>query len=68
MPVIKNIYEVDGFKGFFKGNGVNCIKVAPETAIKFLMFDYLKKKMAEDPENVTGFERFLAGGIAGGVA
>lgn len=35
---------------------------------RFLMFDYLKKKMAEDPENVTGFERFLAGGIAGGVA
>jgi hypothetical protein len=32
------------------------------------MFDYLKRKISEDPENVTVFERFLSGGIAGGIA
>lgn len=30
-------------KAFFKGNGTNVLKIAPETAIKLTMNDILKK-------------------------
>jgi solute carrier family 25 (mitochondrial phosphate transporter), member 23/24/25/41 len=40
--LVKDIYGQGGFKAFFKGNGVNCIKIGPETSIKFFMFDFIK--------------------------
>jgi solute carrier family 25 (mitochondrial phosphate transporter), member 23/24/25/41 len=46
--VIKYIWEEGGWKGFFKGNYSNCFKVAPETAIRFYMFDYLKNRYSQD--------------------
>jgi solute carrier family 25 (mitochondrial phosphate transporter), member 23/24/25/41 len=52
-------------KSFFKGNGVNCIKIAPETATKFFFFDFLKNSFCDDPSNITMVERFLSGGVAG---
>lgn len=38
---LKEIYLKDGFKGYFKGNGINCMKKVPEIAIKFYVFDFL---------------------------
>jgi solute carrier family 25 phosphate transporter 23/24/25/41 len=63
-----NIYAEGGYSAFFKGNYANCTKVAPETAIRFYLFDLLKEKIATDPKNITMGERFLAGGMAGAVA
>lgn len=59
------IYHEGGLKAYFRGNGVNVIKVAPETAFKFMFFDEFKKAVAKDPGNVTTLERFIAGGLAG---
>jgi solute carrier family 25 phosphate transporter 23/24/25/41 len=38
----KNIYSKGGFRAFYLGNGVNCTKVAPETAFKMHAFDQFK--------------------------
>ena len=46
--VVKYIWEEGGWKGFFKGNYSNCFKVAPETAIRFYIFDYLKNRFSQD--------------------
>ncbi|KRX08925.1 Mitochondrial carrier domain [Pseudocohnilembus persalinus] len=63
--VAKEVYKFEGIRGFFKGNGVNCFKIAPETALKYIAFDYAKKYIAEDPFDATPLERFLCGGISG---
>ncbi|XP_029953428.1 calcium-binding mitochondrial carrier protein SCaMC-1-like [Salarias fasciatus] len=54
-----------GLSSLWRGNGVNVLKVAPETAIRFMAFEQLKNKLARDPENVKIHERFVAGSLAG---
>ena len=65
---MKAIYSEGGVRGFFRGNFANCIKIAPETATKFIAFDECKKLIAKDVGNTTTFEKFFAGGIAGSIA
>eukprot|EP00756_Hemistasia_phaeocysticola_P058222 Hpha_TRINITY_DN34849_c0_g1::TRINITY_DN34849_c0_g1_i1::g.167809::m.167809/K14684/SLC25A23S; solute carrier family 25 (mitochondrial phosphate transporter), member 23/24/25/41 len=56
-----------GWRAFFRGNGANCLKVAPETATRFLVFDLLKS-YSTDPDAPSAAERFTAGGLAGACA
>lgn len=56
------------FRAYFKGNGANVVKIAPETAIKLTLNDTLKHVLARDPDNIRAVERMTAGGIAGAVA
>eukprot|EP01060_Flectonema_neradi_P016487 TRINITY_DN23097_c0_g1_i1.p1 TRINITY_DN23097_c0_g1~~TRINITY_DN23097_c0_g1_i1.p1 ORF type:complete len:446 (+),score=61.00 TRINITY_DN23097_c0_g1_i1:71-1408(+) len=57
-----------GVRALWVGNGVNCVKITPEMAIKLVTFDVLRKAIAADSDNVTTFERFVAGGTAGAVS
>ena len=64
----KAIYTEGGIKSFFRGNFANCVKIAPETATKFIAFDEAKKVIAKDIGNITLIEKFISGGIAGSIA
>jgi solute carrier family 25 phosphate transporter 23/24/25/41 len=64
----RTIHAEGGLAAFFRGNGANVLKIAPETSIKFVCFDALKAALAHDPANVTAGERFVAGGGAGALA
>jgi solute carrier family 25 phosphate transporter 23/24/25/41 len=55
-------------KAYFKGNGANVIKIAPETAMKLTFNDGLKHLICRDSEEITPGERMVCGGIAGAVA
>jgi solute carrier family 25 phosphate transporter 23/24/25/41 len=55
-------------KAFFKGNGANVLKIAPETAIKLTMNDIYKRLIAHDPEEITPGQRMMAGALAGATA
>ncbi|KAF8400094.1 hypothetical protein HHK36_015969 [Tetracentron sinense] len=72
MPAIKDIWRDGGFLGFFRGNGLNVIKVAPESAIKFYAYEMLKDFIAngqgEDKGDIGTAGRLFAGGMAGAVA
>ncbi|KAF3936181.1 Mitoferrin [Dactylella cylindrospora] len=66
------LWKAGGIRSFFAGNGLNVVKVLPESAIKFGSFEAAKRLFArlegkEDPKQISGPSRFLAGGI-GGVA
>ncbi|XP_027350804.1 calcium-binding mitochondrial carrier protein SCaMC-1-like [Abrus precatorius] len=73
MPAVKDIWKEGGLLGFFRGNGLNVLKVAPESAIKFYTFEMLKTfignaKGEEGKADIGAMGRLLAGGIAGAVA
>eukprot|EP00262_Sarcandra_glabra_P019711 TRINITY_DN7563_c0_g1_i1.p1 TRINITY_DN7563_c0_g1~~TRINITY_DN7563_c0_g1_i1.p1 ORF type:complete len:386 (-),score=66.32 TRINITY_DN7563_c0_g1_i1:106-1137(-) len=72
MPAIKNIWREGRFLGFFRGNGLNVLKVAPESAIRFYSFEMMKKFIVNskggDKGDIGPSGRFLAGGVAGAVA
>ncbi|KAF9671795.1 hypothetical protein SADUNF_Sadunf12G0085700 [Salix dunnii] len=72
VPAINKIWKEEGFLGFFRGNGLNVLKVAPESAIKFYAYEMLKNAIGEvkggDKVDIGPGGRLLAGGMAGAVA
>ncbi|KAG6481324.1 hypothetical protein ZIOFF_057921 [Zingiber officinale] len=72
LPATKKIWREGGFLGFFRGNGLNVMKVAPESAIRFFTFellkDYIVKAKGTDKSNIGASGRLIAGGLAGAVA
>ncbi|GKV42090.1 hypothetical protein SLEP1_g49535 [Rubroshorea leprosula] len=47
--VFHNIIKHDGWKGLFRGNLVNVIRVAPSKAIELFAFDTVNKKLSPKP-------------------
>ncbi|KAI9361216.1 mitochondrial carrier domain-containing protein [Zopfochytrium polystomum] len=67
---VKRIYQQGGIASFFRGNGLNVLKIVPESAIKFFAYEYFKSAIttltgskSKDDIGVSG--RFAAGGAAG---
>ncbi|KAM0869843.1 hypothetical protein ACQ4PT_040406 [Festuca glaucescens] len=69
---VKDIFIRGGLRGFFRGNGLNVVKVAPESAIRFYAYEtlkeYIMKSKGENKSAVGASERLVAGGLAGAVA
>lgn len=65
--VFQNIMKSDGWTGFYRGNFVNVIRVAPNKAIELFAYDTVKKiltpKPGEDP-----IVPFPASSVAGAIA
>ncbi|KAJ0987891.1 hypothetical protein J5N97_006247 [Dioscorea zingiberensis] len=72
VPAIKDIWRDGRFLGLFRGNGLNVMKVAPESAIRFYTYEILKDFIVsvkgEDKSNIGTSGRLVAGGLAGAVA
>ena len=52
------------------GNGLNVVKIMPETAIKFGSYEAAKRALANfeghgDPQKISSYSKFTAGGVAG---
>ncbi|KHN08124.1 Protein brittle-1, chloroplastic/amyloplastic [Glycine soja] len=47
--VFNNIMKTDGWKGLFRGNFVNVIRVAPSKAIELFAFDTVNKNLSPKP-------------------
>ncbi|KAI3455199.1 hypothetical protein Pfo_011862 [Paulownia fortunei] len=67
-PAVQNIWKEGGLVGFFRGNGLNVLKVAPESAIKFYTYEMLKTFFGDANGDVGTVGRLAAGGLAGAVA
>ena len=56
-------------KAYFRGNGVNVVKIAPETALRLTLNDRIKAVVAKNHlERITPWERMACGGLAGASA
>jgi solute carrier family 25 (mitochondrial phosphate transporter), member 23/24/25/41 len=55
---IKQTFHKEGIKSFWKGNGVNCLRIFPQNAISYGTYEYTKKHI----------NPFLSGMISGTLA
>lgn len=64
---VRRVYGVQGVRGFWRGNGLNVLKSSPEFAVKFSVYDYVKRqlKSLQDDGHIDDFDRFVAGAVAG---
>ncbi|EJD53461.1 mitochondrial carrier [Auricularia subglabra TFB-10046 SS5] len=71
VGAIRQIFAEAGVRGFWVGNGLNVVKIFPESAIKFFSYESSKRFFArywdkvDDPSQISGTSRFLSGGVGG---
>uniref|UniRef100_A0A4W6DT39 Solute carrier family 25 member 25 n=1 Tax=Lates calcarifer TaxID=8187 RepID=A0A4W6DT39_LATCA len=57
-----------GVRSLWRGNGINVIKIAPESAIKFMAYEQIKRLIGSNQETLGITERLVAGSLAGAIA
>jgi len=66
IDAMKYMLREGGVKGLWRGNGLNVIKIAPESALKYQAYDDMKRFIkGRDNRDLAMYERFLAGSFAG---
>lgn len=73
---LKYIWSTEGFRGLFKGNGTNCARIVPNSAVKFFSYEKASKGILWLYKTQTGNEdaelnpllRLGAGACAGIIA
>lgn len=49
---LKYIWNTEGFRGLFKGNGTNCARIVPNSAVKFFSYEQASKYVHTNLQNV----------------
>lgn len=63
----KNMLIEGGIRSMWRGNGINVLKIAPESALKFMAYEQAKRLIrGSRTKDLSIFERFMAGSLAGG--
>ncbi|KAH7414124.1 calcium dependent mitochondrial carrier protein-like protein [Phaeosphaeria sp. MPI-PUGE-AT-0046c] len=67
---MKELWQAGGMRSLYAGNGLNVVKVMPESAIKFGSYEAAKRVFAKieghnDPTRIHAWSQFVAGGLAG---
>ncbi|CAN8248182.1 unnamed protein product [Cochlearia groenlandica] len=73
---LKHIWRTEGLRGLFKGNGTNCARIVPNSAVKFFSYEQASKGILYMYRQQTGNEnaqltpvlRLGAGATAGIIA
>ncbi|KAI9787167.1 MAG: hypothetical protein M1839_003402 [Geoglossum umbratile] len=67
---LKAIWRAGGVRSLFAGNGLNVVKVMPESAIRFGSYEAAKRAFAkleghDDPKQISNVSKYVAGGVGG---
>ncbi len=69
LEALRYLTQEGGIRGLWRGNGMNIIKIAPESALKFAAYDVIKRYIRGDQDReMLLYERFMAGSAAGGIS
>jgi len=60
----------EGLHGFFKGNGVNILRIAPFSGFEFFFYDFYKAKLFDsgDGKQMSWTAKLICGGMTGSTA
>jgi len=60
------MWQEEGFRGFMRGNGINCVRIVPYSAVQFTTYEQLKKLFTNNgTRQLDTPTRLLAGALAG---
>ncbi|KLO14590.1 mitochondrial carrier [Schizopora paradoxa] len=60
------MWKEEGFRGFMRGNGINCIRIIPYSAVQFTTYEQLKKGLVSyTGKPLDTPTRLLSGALAG---
>uniref|UniRef100_A0A672PQ94 Calcium-binding mitochondrial carrier protein SCaMC-3-like n=1 Tax=Sinocyclocheilus grahami TaxID=75366 RepID=A0A672PQ94_SINGR len=72
---LRGMVQEGGLRSLWRGNGINVLKIAPESAIKFMAYEQVNKaesinynKCSKEGGSLRVQERFIAGSLAGATA
>ncbi|XP_075651075.1 mitochondrial adenine nucleotide transporter ADNT1-like [Castanea sativa] len=73
---LKYIWRTEGIRGMFKGNGTNCARIVPNSAVKFFSYEQAssgilwlyRQQSGNEEANLTPLLRLGAGACAGIIA
>ncbi|GAP84635.1 putative mitochondrial carrier protein [Rosellinia necatrix] len=61
------MWKEEGWRGFMRGNGTNCIRIVPYSAVQFGSYNLYRRQFFERQPGavMTPVQRLLCGGVAG---
>eukprot|EP00746_Dinoflagellata_sp_MGD_P107871 gnl/MRDRNA2_/MRDRNA2_45989_c0_seq1.p1 gnl/MRDRNA2_/MRDRNA2_45989_c0~~gnl/MRDRNA2_/MRDRNA2_45989_c0_seq1.p1 ORF type:complete len:333 (-),score=38.26 gnl/MRDRNA2_/MRDRNA2_45989_c0_seq1:302-1300(-) len=67
---INYVWRDGGWKGFFRGNFANCMKMGPDAAVQFAVYHALQKHLVQESKDgkLSLSQRIFSGGVAGAVS
>ncbi|KAF8800279.1 mitochondrial carrier [Phlegmacium glaucopus] len=61
------MWQEEGFKGFMRGNGINCLRIVPYSAVQFTTYEQLKKWFTRHGSKELDTPKRLASGALAGI-
>ncbi|KPM44607.1 hypothetical protein AK830_g1940 [Neonectria ditissima] len=64
---LAKMWREEGWRGFMRGNGTNCIRIVPYSAVQFSSYNFYKRSLFESypGADLSPFNRLICGGLAG---
>jgi len=63
---LARIWREEGFKGYMRGNGINCLRIVPYSAVQFTTYEQLKKWFTRHgTRELDTPTRLVSGALAG---
>ena len=47
MSGLSHMWKTEGVRGLFKGNGANCVRIVPNSAVKFFCYEHMAHGLLE---------------------
>lgn len=70
---VRQVYAEEGVPGLLRGNGLNCVRIFPYSAVQFVVYEFCKKQWFERgaadgcaPQQMQNWQRLLSGALCGG--
>lgn len=64
---LARMWREEGFKGFMRGNGINCLRIVPYSAVQFTTYEQLKKFFTRHGSKELDTPKRLASGALAGI-